>query len=544
MRTFEHRPVAPPPRRHRRRGLLGFAAAVAVVIAGLGVLLTVWSGATLSTDPTALAQVKLQPFAGTLVSADAVGPDGRRIALAVRDGRLTPLVQLTPGELISVQVAIRRPGWLRWALGSVRHERLTVRAPVAGVSASWLTVAPGAPVRVRFDQPVSAVAYAIAGQPQVRLALSGEQRTVALAGLGGAGTAEVAAAVRPWEKLSAPVAVTWFPPSATPVVIADPTPGSELSPSGAIRLTFSEPVATLLGSATPKISPHTPGSWRQIDAHTLVFTPAGLGEPLGSEVSVVLPRGVAVAQPSGSLAPASEQIGWTVPLGSTLRLQQLLAQEDYLPVAWAPAGAPVALTAAAQGAAAVAPPRGSFSWRYPHTPPQLQALWKPGAPNQITRGAVMMFEQTRGLAVDGIAGPMVWHALLGDAVAGRRRHSGYSYVYVRVKVPQLLTLWSNGHTVLTSPGNTGVPSRPTQAGTFPVFEHIAVGTMSGTNPDGSHYHDPGIRYISYFNGGDALHAFPRATFGTPQSLGCVELPLAAAAKLWPYTPIGTLVTVE
>ena len=41
-----------------------------------------------------------------------------------------------------------------------------------------------------------------------------------------------------------------------------------------------------------------------------------------------------------------------------------------------------------------------------------------------------------------------------------------------------------------------------------------------------------------------LHAFNRASFGTPQSLGCVELPLAAARKVWPYTPIGTLVTVE
>jgi lipoprotein-anchoring transpeptidase ErfK/SrfK len=98
--------------------------------------------------------------------------------------------------------------------------------------------------------------------------------------------------------------------------------------------------------------------------------------------------------------------------------------------------------------------------------------------------------------------------------------------------------------VLTSPGNTGIPSRPTAAGTFAVFEHIPSGTMTGTNPDGSHYNDPGIRWISYFNGGDALHAFPRASYGTPQSLGCVELPLDAAAQAWPYTPIGTLVTIE
>ena len=67
---------------------------------------------------------------------------------------------------------------------------------------------------------------------------------------------------------------------------------------------------------------------------------------------------------------------------------------------------------------------------------------------------------------------------------------------------------------------------------------------SQTNPDGTHYHDPGIRWISYFHGGDALHEFPRASFGTPQSLGCVELPEAAAAAVWPYTPIGTLVTIE
>ena len=112
------------------------------------------------------------------------------------------------------------------------------------------------------------------------------------------------------------------------------------------------------------------------------------------------------------------------------------------------------------------------------------------------------------------------------------------------KLPQSLNLWHNGRVILRSPGNTGVPAAPTQLGTFPVFEHVPVGEMRGTNPDGTHYDDPGNRYISYFHGGDAIHAFNRSSFGTPQSLGCVELPLRAAAKVWPYTPIGTLVTVE
>jgi hypothetical protein len=230
--------------------------------------------------------------------------------------------------------------------------------------------------------------------------------------------------------------------------------------------------------------------------------------------------------------------------GTILRLQQLLAETGYLPVAWTPAGEPVARTPQAQLAAAIDPPAGRFRWPYANTPKELQGIWRTNKWNEIVRGAVMMFQHDHRLDVDGFVGPQVWRALLAEAVAGRRRTAGYSYVYVHRSVPQRLTLWHDGKVVLTSPGNTGVPTAPTQLGTFPVFEHIPVGTMSGTNPDGSHYHDPGIRWISYFNHGEALHAFNRSSFGTPQSLGCVELPLATAAKLWPYTPIGTLVTIE
>jgi hypothetical protein len=49
--------------------------------------------------------------------------------------------------------------------------------------------------------------------------------------------------------------------------------------------------------------------------------------------------------------------------------------------------------------------------------------------------------------------------------------------------------------------------------------------------------------VSYFNGGDALHGFIRASYGFPQSLGCVEMPFAEAGQVWPYTPIGTIVNV-
>ena len=58
------------------------------------------------------------------------------------------------------------------------------------------------------------------------------------------------------------------------------------------------------------------------------------------------------------------------------------------------------------------------------------------------------------------------------------------------------------------------------------------------------YVDPGILWVSYFNGGDALHYYDRASYGSPQSNGCVEMPLTAAAKIWPYTPVGALVDVS
>ncbi len=521
--------------------MLGIAVAAALVV--LAVVVTRDSGATLSADPSALARLQLAPLAGTLRQAQAFGPDGRPIPLRLQDGRLTPLSTLAPGERVSVDVVVRRPGWLGWALGATRTERLTVRAPVAVLAQRWLTVPAGEPLTVTFRQPVAAVAYRSNGVT-TRVTLAHPQRVVALSHSTAAGTVTVAAAARSWESVGAPVNVSWFPSSSLPVAVVDPAPGSTLSPAQPIRLTFSRPVVDVLGSADPALPAGTQGTWRQLDSHTLLFRPSGLGAPLGSQLRLPLPTEVAVTGPSGAATQATREIAWTVPLGSTLRLHQLLAQAGYLPLDWTPSGTPVQRTVLAETAAAVDPPAGTFGWRYPNTPPELQALWNADQANKITMGAVMMFENEHGLAADGIAGPVVWAALLRAAIAGTRHTTPYSYVYVHRNVPQKLTLWSAGQVVLTSPGNTGVPAAPTQLGTFAVFEHIPVGTMSGTNPDGSHYNDPGIRWISYFNGGDALHSFNRASYGTPQSLGCVELPLASAAKVWPYTPIGTLVTIE
>jgi peptidoglycan hydrolase-like protein with peptidoglycan-binding domain len=514
------------------------------LLATVGLALTAavvwWSGATLGEDAAALARIKLEPLAGSLTSAKAFGTDGRRIPLTISGGRLRPRTLVPAGEGVTVVVVIRRPGWLAWALGQKKSERLRLRTPVAQLRQRWVTAASDAPVRLRFAEPVAKLAFGTGGRWQTEA--GGGQRDVSLTKRTASGTVMVRSAARQWENLGPAVQVTWFPRSPLPALIASPPAKRPISPRTVLRLTFSRPLSATLGSSRPHFASPVNGRWLVADSHTPVFKPTGFGFPFASHLELQLPLKVSLS--NGNAIIAAQALEWKIADASFLRLQQLLASSGYLPLDWRPAHTSPPRRLSAQLNAAVTPPAGRFVWRYPNTPPELQRLWIEGQPNEITRGAVMMFEDDHHLPVDGLVGPRVWHALIEDNISGKRRNDGYSYVFVHRNVPQLLTLWHNGNTVLTSPGNTGVPAAPTQLGTFPVFEHIPIGTMSGTNPDGSHYTDPGIRWISYFHGGDALHAFTRASFGTPQSLGCVELPLATAAKVWPYTPIGTLVTIE
>lgn len=525
------------------RGALGFLAGLASVGIIAAVLVVTKSGASLEPDGRALARVDVESFGGSVRTVRAVGPSGKPITLREEDGRLTPASPVKAGEDIAVDVTVQRPHWTSWAIGKTKTEHLKVRTPSRSVTNRWVRTDQAGRAKVAFSGAVKRVTYLVGHQP-VQKTLAAPLRSVAIPTQAPTGRLHISAAARTWEREPAPTTVTWFPSSGGPVAVADPVPGAQRGAAQPIKLTFSVPVSHALGATRPTLSPPTPGRWITVDSHTIEFRPTGYGAGFGAKVKVLLPRSIGVtALNTASIRPTRE-IDYRSPPGSTLRLQQLLAQGGYLPLDWKPAGDDVARTKAAESAAATQAPKGTFTWRYANTPSELRKQWTPGTVDAITRGAIMKFQNEHGLTADAIAGPEVFKALLDDAIAGKRIHDGYSYVYVHRDLPQKLTLWHNGHTVLTSPGNTGVPAAPTELGTFPVFEHLAVTTMSGTNPDGSTYHDPGIKWVSYFNGGDALHSFNRASFGTPQSLGCVELPLAQAAKLWPYTPIGTLVTIE
>jgi hypothetical protein len=521
-------------------GLVLAAGALAV-----GAALLWWPQPRVEPDAEALARIVAPGYAGRVSGVVVRRPDGRTVPVAVRQGRLWPGKRLRAGEKLTVELTVRRPGWAGWLVGHTASARLVLRTPEARLRGRWLEIRPGEPVVATFGTRVRAVVLHEHGQERT-LRFARPRRAVDLGvsttGTQRAGHVTVSAVPRVWEQLPKPTRLSWFPARPRPQALVEPAAGVDLAPDRPITLTFSRPVRSIFGTRLPTIIPATPGQWQRLDAHTLSFEPRGLGYPLSGHVAIRLPERVGLAQATGG--GSTRTLQWDVRHGTILRLEQLLAQAGYLPLSWSPAADPPTPTVHDELAATADPPAGRFQWRFENTPHELHALWKTGEWNQIVRGAVMMFEHEHHLDVDGFVGPKVWGALLADTLAGRKKTDGYSYVYVHRSVPQSLTLWHNGRTILSSPGNTGVPAAPTQLGTFPVFEHIPIGTMSGTNPDGTRYHDPGIRWISYFNHGDAIHAFNRASFGTPQSLGCVELPLAAAATVWPYTPIGTLVTVE
>jgi len=270
---------------------------------------------------------------------------------------------------------------------------------------------------------------------------------------------------------------------------------------------------------------------------TFEFVANGPLVPSSTE-TVTIPGGSGgITSATGRTLAQTTSARFSVAAGSILRLQQLLAQLGYLPLDFTPAGP---LPAPQEGAE---PQQGSFTWRNAE-PATLTSLWTVGTTSQILKGAVMAFESQHGLATDGDAGPTVWQDLLADAASGTMDPNPYNYVYVSQSLPESATVYSNGVPVYSTAANTGVAGATTTPGTFPVYLRYVTTTMRGTNPDGTKYVDPGIPWVSYFNGGDALHGFVRASYGFPQSDGCVEMPPAHAAVVYPLTPIGTLVTVS
>jgi hypothetical protein len=339
-----------------------------------------------------------------------------------------------------------------------------------------------------------------------------------------------------------------------PLKLVSVTPGNHAhDANGGDPITVKFSTALSPQTPLPTLSPSVAGSW-QVSGDTATFTPKS-GYVAGSKVTVKVPggtNGILPASASAGTLPKTLVKSFTTGSYSTLRLQELLAQLGYLPLNWTPddpsTGTIAASDARAQLAAAYDAPAGTFTFQsgYPRT---LTSQWSAGTDNVLVNGAVRAFENNLGLTMDGDAGPQVWADLLKAVAKDHTNPNGYSYALAtQGSSDESLQVWHDGKRVLDTAANTGIPASPTPDGTFPVYLKYTVTQMKGLNPDGTKYDDT-VYWASYFNGGDAVHAFPRGSYGSYQSLGCVELPYngdgpGVAEDAYNALTYGSLVTVE
>jgi peptidoglycan hydrolase-like protein with peptidoglycan-binding domain len=294
-----------------------------------------------------------------------------------------------------------------------------------------------------------------------------------------------------------------------------------------LRLTFSSPESA---SSLPTLvtTPEVPTRWisvgpREVEAVALQSPAAAVSYHINVPSTLACSTTCSVQTTRVVSTQLTLNNTWTA---------QLLAELNYLPVSFSSPDGPFA----------VAQVPGTFTWRFPDLT-TLRSLWSLGTTNTVLTAALMRFQDANGLPDSGITDPATWAALVSAVENHRFNTASYNYVLVSQTQPENLTLYENGKVALRALVNTGIPQSPTQVGTYPVYLRYVTQTMRGTNPNGTKYVDPGIPWVSYFYGGDALHGFIRASYGFPQSLGCVEMPFATAGQVWPHTPIGTLVTV-
>ena len=337
------------------------------------------------------------------------------------------------------------------------------------------------------------------------------------------------------------------------VLSTNPADGSTGVNGGAdIQVVFSEPLSPT--SPMPRLHPRIKGAWH-VSGDTAVFVPSK-GFWQHKKVKLTIPAGATGIQSNGGgLLAAPVKATFTTGSFSEVRLEQDLAQLGYLPLTWAQTtGSPAPLTDLnAQYNAAYSPPAGSYTWQSGY-PSRLMNLWRRDAPSQILRGAVAAFqadhglmldmitENQYGLVVDGPIGSRLWHAMFKALAHQAMNKHGYTYAVASQHAPETLTVWHNGQVIFHHLANTGIPISPTAVRTDPVYIRLASQIMRGRNPDGSKYHDQ-VFWVAYFHGGEAVHYFLRYSYGSQQSLGCVELPYNQAKWIWPYLTYGTLVTV-
>ena len=290
---------------------------------------------------------------------------------------------------------MRRPGWAGWLVGHVRaaqlHGRHAQRAPAR-------TLAAGAGRRAGDRGLRRAGRRSCRWRERRRRSLPAPRAVVPVGlvarGAHSAGAIEIAAAARSWERLPAPVQVSWFPARPYAQMLAQPRPTAPLAPAAAAHAdllvadpaTCSGPLAR--GSLRPRRA--AGGRWTRTRWPS---SRADYGFGLGQRACASCCRRPSTSP--GRAAPRSRaRSSGRSRRARPLRLQQLLAELGYLPL-------DLAAERGARRRPRSAPSSRPRSRRRPGgsrgatrtPPPSCASCGASGRPNEITRGAVMMFEE-------------------------------------------------------------------------------------------------------------------------------------------------------
>jgi peptidoglycan hydrolase-like protein with peptidoglycan-binding domain len=159
-----------------------------------------------------------------------------------------------------------------------------------------------------------------------------------------------------------------------------------------------------------------------------------------------------------------------------------------------------------------------------------------------TRKALIVFQKWEGRKVTGRMSREDHDAIM-SADPPRPKDSGYKHVEVDLDRQVLLLIDDDGAIKKMLPVSTGSNKKYrekggsglayTPRGRFRIINKIAGWRKS---PLGLLY------YPNYFSGGVAIHGNPSVP-STPQSHGCIRIPMSAAVAVYKQLPVGTIVLI-
>ncbi|HEY1688882.1 MAG TPA: L,D-transpeptidase family protein [Solirubrobacteraceae bacterium] len=295
------------------------------------------------------------------------------------------------------------------------------------------------------------------------------------------------------------------------------------------------PRIAALAQGQPKVA----GSWSDV-GNAEVFKSASTLQPCES-YRITVPQATHASEHSSLMRRRMEILKVSCP---PLRgMQQALARLGYLPDSLRPAPGTAGFHGEMNRRTAAhllyQPLKGTLQPDVADAPPLDY-----GSFDATTKGALVVFQEAHHLEADGEPGAATWTKLLTALAHKYRDPTPYTFVTVSEGDPETLEVHKGSKVVLTTPANTGVPGAETEQGIFPIYSRLTSTTMVGTDPDGTKYNVPDVPWVNYFNGGDAVHGYERASYGFPQSNGCVELPISTAETVFGMLALGDIVWVS